>query len=113
MRSLFRVILAAALFAASTSIATAQGTTTSSVTGTVVDSSGGVLPGATVVVKNNATGSSLTTVSNESGVFSVPSVYPGVYTVSVSLSGFKSYVLSELTVSLGSPASVRWWRLAL
>jgi hypothetical protein len=58
--------------------------------GTVVDKDGGVVPGATIVVKNKATGDSQTVVSNAQGAYSVPALSAGVYTVTVSLSGFKT-----------------------
>ena len=45
--------------------------------GTVVDSGGGVIPGATVVVKNNATGTTTTAVTNASGTFTIPALEPG------------------------------------
>ncbi len=51
--------------------ALAQGSATASLTGSVVDAAGGVIPGATVVVKNNATGVTFDAVSNSSGAFSM------------------------------------------
>ena len=75
--SLRRLILAAAFLCLASSHAFAQGSTTSSISGTVVDSGGGVIPGATVVVKNNATGTTTTAVSNTTGTFSVPALEPG------------------------------------
>ena len=71
-------------------LASGQGLSTSTLSGAVVDSDGGVIPGATVVVKNDATGVSNTVVTNGSGTFSVPSIASGTYTVTVSLLGFKS-----------------------
>ena len=47
--------------------ALAQGSATASLTGSVVDSAGGVIPGATVVVKNDATGVTFDAVSSSSG----------------------------------------------
>jgi len=58
-----------------------------SISGTVVDSAGGAIPGATVTVKNES-GVAFEAVSNGEGLFNVPSVSPGVYVVTVSLSGF-------------------------
>src|SRR5687768_8263112 len=88
-----RLLSAAALLLATATIAYAQGaTSTSSLSGTVVDNGGGVLPGATVVAKNNATGATLNAVTNTSGAFSIPALDPGTYTVTVSLQGFKQRV---------------------
>lgn len=56
---------------------------------------GSIIPGATVVVTNNQTGVSFNTITNADGAFSVPSLDPGVYTVTVSLEGFKTSVIKD------------------
>ena len=78
----------------------------SSISGSVVDAGGGAIPGAAVVVKNEA-GATFETVTNGQGVFSVPSLPAGTYTVSVSLTGFKTAVVSPVRLALGTPASVK------
>jgi hypothetical protein len=85
----------------------AQGGATSPLTGTVVDTSGGALPGANITVKNNATGETYNTVSNDEGGFTVPALVNGVYSVTVTLMGFKTAVLNSVTVNAGTPASVK------
>jgi hypothetical protein len=95
----------AATMAMVSTLAHAQGT--SSISGLVVDSSGGVVPGADVVVKNNGTNAVYTAVTGESGAFSVPMLNPGTYTVTVSLMGFKTVVLNDVVLNTGVPASVR------
>ena len=55
--------------------------------GIVKDTSGAVLPGATVEVKS-ADGSVVNTTSDSTGVFRFPSLAPGVYEVSATLQGF-------------------------
>src|SRR5512136_1730526 len=50
-------------------VAYAQGGATSTLAGTVTDSTGAVVPGADIVVKNNATGATFTAVSGASGAF--------------------------------------------
>jgi hypothetical protein len=87
--------------------AAAQGTATSSITGVVVDSGGGFVPGATVVVKSDSTGAESTTVSGTNGSFTVPALNVGNYTVTVSLQGFKTAVLKGVNVTAGIPATVR------
>src|SRR5689334_24704725 len=79
------------------------GSARTSISGTVVDKTGGVIPGATVDVKNNATGVSTTTVSSSAGVFNVPALDPGTYTVSVSLQGFKTAVIKDVVLVVGNP----------
>src|SRR6266851_2717285 len=56
--------------------------------GTITDQTHGVLPGVTVTVTNVDTGISRTTTTNEAGVYRVPSVDPGRYTVKAELQGF-------------------------
>jgi hypothetical protein len=83
------------------------GGATTSLSGLVTDTSGAVIPGATVAVKNNATATEFTAVSNEQGSFTVPAIDPGAYTVTVTLMGFKTAVLNNVRVSAATPASVR------
>jgi hypothetical protein len=100
--------VATALLALSVAVgAFAQGASTASITGVVVDSDNSVIPGANVVVKNNGTGETFSTVTSAAGVFSVPSLVTGTYTVTVTLEGFKTFVLDRVVVNAGVPASVR------
>ena len=85
----------------------AQGSSTASISGVVVDSAGGVVPGADVIVKNNGTAETFTVVTSGHGVFAVPSLITGTYTVTVSLQGFKTAILNDVVVNAGVPASVR------
>ena len=55
-----------------------------------MDSSGAVLPGATVTVTHTDTGSVRTAITEANGTYQVPALPPGVYRVEVSLDGFKS-----------------------
>jgi hypothetical protein len=101
-----RLLTAVVFVLASSSLAYAQGGN-QSLSGTVVDSGGGVIPGAAVVVKNNATGETFDSTSNESGVFSIPAISVGTYTVTVTLQGFKTAVLNDVRVVTGTAASVK------
>jgi hypothetical protein len=80
----------------------AQGAT--SVSGVVIDTDGGVLPGATVVV-TNAAGTTFETVTNTEGIFNVPALSAGSYTVEVTLAGFKAY-RTEVRVQPGLPVGL-------
>jgi hypothetical protein len=84
-----------------------QGGAGSVISGVVVDSGGGVVPGAAVVVKHNATGVTSESVSNAEGVFSFPGLSIGTYTVTVTLEGFKTFVANDVVVTAGAPANVR------
>src|SRR5262245_59852873 len=63
--------------------------TSGTIFGTVKDQSGAVVPNASVIVNNGATGVSRTVATNESGGFVVPNLPPGTYTITVSAEGFK------------------------
>ncbi len=83
--------------------------TTGTVTGTIRDAQGGVIPGATVVLISESRGTRLApVVSNASGDFVVPNVSPDTYTVEVMLESFKTVKRTGIIVSgadrVGVPA---------
>src|SRR5262245_28745669 len=61
------------------------------VTGSIVDASDQVIPGATVTLVNEATGVLRTIVTDDRGEFTFRAVQPGTYTVIVELQGFRKY----------------------
>ena len=63
---------------------------TATLSGSVKDSAGAAIPGASVVVLQTATGVSRTAATNDSGFFNVPLLQPGDYSVSVSKQGFNT-----------------------
>ena len=73
-------------------------------TGSVADSSGGVIANAEVTVTNQGTNISSTGKSNENGRYVVPSLKPGLYTLAVSAPGFKKYVNNALTLQVNQTA---------
>ena len=80
---------AGALLAAAATPADAQATGT--VSGTVVDNTNRVVPGATVTLVNEATAGGRSTVSGEQGAFTFQAVAPGSYTVKIELTGFRTH----------------------
>src|SRR5688572_27534695 len=72
-----RLLAAAVLTCVSASMAFAQAG--QSLSGVVVDGDGGVIPGASVAVRNNGTGESFEAVTNDAGAFSVPAIAVGTY----------------------------------
>jgi hypothetical protein len=90
------VVLMAALFAGHTVSAQLAGK--GSITGKVSDMTGAAVPGATVVITNNGTGTKQTTVSTGSGDYTF-SLDPGKYTLAVTMSGFKSFTQENVTVN--------------
>ncbi|MEX1128410.1 MAG: TonB-dependent receptor, partial [Vicinamibacterales bacterium] len=95
-----------AILLAASGVAFAQGGTTSTITGTVADSQGGVLPGAAVTAKHLATNTETTTVTNSRGAFTVASLRPGTYEVTVELNGFKTFVIEDVVLTATQGASV-------
>jgi Carboxypeptidase regulatory-like domain len=70
------------------------------VTGEVTDSSGAVVPGATVTVTKVDTGIALTTVTNASGLYTLPGLRPGDYMVVIELAGFNRFVRTGTTLQV-------------
>ncbi|PYQ40562.1 MAG: hypothetical protein DMF77_18030, partial [Acidobacteria bacterium] len=70
------------------------------VNGTVTDSTGAVVPGATVTLVNQATNVRAERLSNNSGFFTFVNVRPGPYVLIVELSGFNKAQLSPFTVDV-------------
>ena len=101
-----RIRLVASLILFLTLMAQAFGqSTNATVSGTVTDSTGAVLPGLMVTATNNATGIVTTVFTNETGVYNVASLLPGVYTVKAELPGFQTQTYTN--VQLGNAAQVR------
>src|SRR5437016_5838751 len=99
------------VFAFSARLALAQ-VNTATISGTVHDESGAVLPGANVVIQNQDTGISRTVITNETGRYSAPALGLGAYQVTVQLSGFQSQVRSGIALTVGREAVVDF-RLAV
>ncbi len=76
------------------------------IVGTVKDTSGSVVPGVDIVVKNDATGQEFKAVSTDTGIYSVPIVPVGLYTVTATLTGFKQAIVKNVQVNAATPATV-------
>ena len=79
---------------------------TGSLTGTVKDPTGAVVPGAAVTVKNNETGQEFTAKTNDEGVFSVPALGSGMYTAIIVVKNFKQAKVTEIKIDAGKPSSI-------
>ncbi|MGC2163919.1 MAG: carboxypeptidase-like regulatory domain-containing protein [Silvibacterium sp.] len=77
-----------------------------SVNGTVTDSTGAVIPAATVTLKKVDTGVVSKTVASRFGAFTFLNIIPGKYTVSVDAPGFQQFVQTGLNIETGVSASV-------
>ena len=91
----------AALMVLALPLVGAAQTQTGSVTGVVTDTSGGVLPGATVTLKG-ASGAAKTTVTDGTGHYTITDVAPGPYELTIEMSGFTKQV-SKIAVAAGQP----------
>ena len=78
---------------------------TATVSGTVRDQTGAVIPAATVTLNNTATGVSLKTTTNEAGFYVFPGVIPGNYTLTVEATGMQKFE-GKLTVQVQQSAVV-------
>lgn len=108
------VMLALGLLAAAGAVtvvapaAYAQNATTGAISGAVMDSSGAVVPNATVTVANAGTGATITVVSNAEGRYTAANLQPGQYKVSASATGMQSGT-SQINVLVGTtvPADIK------
>jgi len=78
--------------------------TTSSLVGSVKDTKGEALIGATVVAVHNPTGTNYGNITNENGLFNIQNMkVGGPYTINISYVGYKTYTLENVTLRLGDP----------
>jgi len=105
INSLPKILLCLVLLTGAAVGALAQGTA-SRVTGTVVDPTGAVIPGATVTLTREGTSVTFTTQTTSTGTYVFDSVQVGLYTVSVEKQGFKKFVSTNNTVNVNQPATV-------
>ena len=76
------------------------------ISGTVRDQSGGVLPGVTITAMQQETGIVRTTVSNETGSYSLPNLPLGPWRVEAALSGFSTFTQTGVVLQVGTNAVV-------
>jgi len=97
----FRIIFVLLLIAATTGLGYAQTGTSSALVGTVHDQSGGVIPGANVVVTNDSTGAQYTAITADNGTFMIPALNAGTYTAKVSMPSFKQSITKNIVLAVG------------
>jgi hypothetical protein len=84
----------------------AQTTGAGAITGTITDASGGVVPGASVIVQHTETGTERTLTTNEAGIFVAQFLQPGGYRITVTKQGFAKTVRTGLTLQVGQTLAV-------
>ena len=72
-----------------------------SISATVADKTGAVIPDAKVVLKNEATNATRDTVTNGAGLFAFPAVQPGTYTITVTAPGLQASEMGGITLTQG------------
>ncbi|MBI2834943.1 MAG: TonB-dependent receptor [Acidobacteria bacterium] len=82
--------------------------TTADLSGTVIDESKAVLPGATVTATSAETGLVRTAVTDGQGRFSIPAIAVGLYDVRAELAGFAPQVHQQLRLALGSSVDLEF-----
>ena len=80
--------------------------------GTVLDNTGGVLPGPTITAQNEATGNTFLAVTDETGAFRVP-VRIGIYTITVEFPGMQGQAQSGVRVLVGQEVAMGAIELAV
>ncbi|HZI17739.1 MAG TPA: TonB-dependent receptor [Pyrinomonadaceae bacterium] len=92
---------------AATSPAAARAPLTASLSGTVVDENGAIVPGARVTVSNHATGLQRQVLADGEGYFVFPMLPPGVYTTRVTQQGFAPVEVRDVTLGEGEQLALR------
>ena len=91
---------------------TAYSQTSGSITGEVSDASGAIIPEATVRVSNTLNNFTRQTVTNSAGLYSVPEVAPGIYSITVVKQGFDTLVKTNVEIQVQQTARIDF-RLSL
>src|ERR1700733_10089968 len=97
----FTVVLALLLALSPTESNYAQSTNSGDIRGTVTDSSGAVISGATVTALNTNTGVSKDYITDQAGLYDTSSIVTGAYTITVSKDGFNKTVRGPITLQGG------------
>ena len=101
-----RVFLVLCLFVMVTPASILWGSVTGSISGTVSDSSGAVIPGASIAALNTGTGVKDSTKTNAQGFYSLPALPVGHYNLSIQAQGFKEYVETGLVLDVNTALRV-------
>jgi hypothetical protein len=76
--------------------------------GTVTDASGALIPNAQISIKNAATGVITSATADSAGFYSAPNLLPGTYEVTVTASGFASEVQTGVTLAVGAQQELKF-----
>src|SRR5687767_3907604 len=101
----FLSLLAILLVSASLALGQAQ-SNAADLQGTVTDTTGAVVPNATVTARHPATNASRNVTTNDQGFYRIINIQPGDYEVTVEAPNFKKAVLTKVTVTVGQAAEI-------
>jgi hypothetical protein len=101
-----QLVFLAVLFLCCSLVVRAQNAGNASVQGTITDTTGAVIPNATVTITDNATRIEHTATSESSGLYTFPNIPIGTYTLTVSESGFQTYTQTHIVLEVGSSISI-------
>lgn len=107
LRHIFRHLLPVALCLLVSVITVSAQSSASTLSGTVTDQNGDLIPAANVTVLNIVQGFQRTTTTNEEGVFVVPLLQPGAYSVKVERQGFAPYEVRDVVLNVNSQVTLR------
>ncbi|HKA21675.1 MAG TPA: carboxypeptidase regulatory-like domain-containing protein [Blastocatellia bacterium] len=99
MRQLKRSTLTLFLFFSVLAVAHSQ--TGSTISGTVADSQGAIVPGATITLLDTATNQERKQTTNDAGQYLFTSVQPGVYRITVTMQNFRQAVINSQKIDVG------------
>lgn len=107
MSNLIKTISLAFIFVLFVTFVGYSQSSTATLTGTVEDEKGAVIPGANVTIVNNGTGARRNTTTNESGAFNFPLLPPSTYTVTVEHTGFGTAQFPDLILNVGDQKALQ------
>ena len=84
----------------------AQTTGAGTITGTVTDPNGAVIPAATITVRNANTGVTQALATNGAGIYVAPFLPPGMYEITVVKAGFAKVLRTNLTLQVGQTLTI-------
>ena len=79
---------------------------TASISGVVKDTAGAVMPGVSVTVKNDASGAAQDVLTDAEGRYQISALPAGTYTVTATLTGFKTAEVKTVRLAIGQPLSI-------
>ena len=107
MSKLLTKLVASCLFLLFVCISISAQSSTATLSGTIEDENGAVIPGAKITVTHDATAQVRHATTNDSGSFSIPLLPPGEYTVLVEREGFTRVQLTNIVLNVGDQKAVQ------